>query len=109
VTGATAGSKVHWPTLGMKAPEARSERNQKTTWKDFLNRHWEIDCGGDFFTTEVWTSEGPTCFLVLFFIDLYTRKVEIAGIASRANGLWMSQVGRRATDWWTGFSTASAF
>jgi putative transposase len=29
---------------------------------------------------------------------LETRRVEIAGIASRANGLWMSQVGRRATD-----------
>jgi hypothetical protein len=29
---------------------------------------------------------------------LETRRVEIAGIASRANGLWMSQVSRRATE-----------
>jgi len=29
---------------------------------------------------------------------LETRRVEIAGIASRANGLWMGQVGGRATD-----------
>ena len=37
-------------------------------------------------------------FLVLFLIDLSTRRVEIAGIASAANGLWMSQIGRRVTD-----------
>jgi hypothetical protein len=52
----------------------------------------------DFFTTGVWTSKGLTRYMVLFFIDLSTRKIAIAGIASRANGLWMSQVGRKATD-----------
>jgi hypothetical protein len=35
--------------------------------------------------------------MVLFFIDLATRKVEIGGIATVANGLWMSQIGRSAT------------
>jgi len=35
---------------------------------------------------------------VLFFIDLSTRKVEIAGIAQVANGLWMSQIARNLTD-----------
>jgi len=52
----------------------------------------------DFFTAEVWTARGLKRFLVLFSIDLSTRKVEIAGIASGANPLWMSQIGRRATD-----------
>jgi hypothetical protein len=33
-----------------------------------------------------------------FFIDLATRRVEIAGIASAANGLWMSQIGRNHKD-----------
>jgi putative transposase len=37
-------------------------------------------------------------FLVLFFIDLSTRRVEIAGVASHANGLWMSHIGRNVTD-----------
>ena len=36
--------------------------------------------------------------IVLFFIDLSTRKVEIAGIAQVANGLWMSQIARNLTD-----------
>jgi hypothetical protein len=37
-------------------------------------------------------------FRSLFFIELSTRKVQIAGIASTANGLWMSQIGRNLTD-----------
>lgn len=44
----------------------------------------------NFFTVEAWTREGLTRFLVLFLIDLPTRRVEIAGLAKRANGLWMS-------------------
>ncbi len=52
----------------------------------------------DFFTVEVWTRRGLQQFVVLFFIELSTRKVEIAGIAADANGLWMSQIGRNLTD-----------
>lgn len=47
---------------------------------------------------EVRTWRGLRRVLVLFFIDLGTRKVEIAGVASVANGLWMSQIGRNLTD-----------
>ena len=35
---------------------------------------------------------------MLFFMELSTRKVEIAGIASATSGLWMSQIGRNLTD-----------
>jgi hypothetical protein len=48
------------------------ERNRKTTWKQFLKRHWELIVAADFFTTEVWTSKGLSRYLVLFFIDLST-------------------------------------
>ena len=50
------------------------DRNRKTTWKEFLRHHWELMVAADFFTTEVWTSKGLTRYLVLFFIDLSTRK-----------------------------------
>jgi hypothetical protein len=52
----------------------------------FLNRYWELIA--DFFTVEVWTGRGFQRFDVLFFIELSTRKVEIAGvrIRSTANG-----------------------
>lgn len=78
--------------------EPAPERSLKTTWEEFLAQHWELIVAADFFTVEVWTARGLKRLLVLFFIDLSTRKVEIAGIASSANGLWMSHIGRRATD-----------
>jgi putative transposase len=78
--------------------EPAPERHRKTTWKEFLTRHWELIVAADFFTVEVWTRRGLQRFIVLFFLDLSTRQVEIAGIASTANGLWMSQIGRNVTD-----------
>jgi transposase InsO family protein len=78
--------------------EPAPERNRKTTWKEFLAHPWELIVAADFFTVEVWTKRGLQRFIVLFFIDLCTREVEIAGMAATANGLWMSQVGRNVTD-----------
>jgi putative transposase len=52
---------------------------------------------------EVWTSSGLTRFIVLFFMDLSTRRVQIGGIARSVNGLWMAQIGRNLTDAVDGF------
>ena len=52
----------------------------------------------DFFTVEVWTAKGLQRFLVLFLIDLSSRRVQIAGISAEANGLWMGQIARNLTD-----------
>ncbi len=78
--------------------EPAPERNRKTTWKEFLRRHWELIAAADFFTVEVWTRRGLQRFFVLFFIELSSRRVQIAGIAPRPDGLWMSQIGRNLTD-----------
>jgi len=83
--------------------EPAPERNRKTTWKEFLLRHWEVLVAADFFTIEVWTRKGLTRYVVLFLIDLSTRRVEIAGIAAQANGLWMAQVARNLSDDVDGF------
>src|SRR5436853_3234310 len=83
--------------------EPAPERSRKTTWKEFLNRHWDQIVASDFFTIEVWTPTGLHRFVVLFFIELSTRRVEIGGIASRANGLWMAQIARNLTDGVDGF------
>jgi hypothetical protein len=48
-------------------------------------------------------------FVVLFFIDLSTRKVEIAGIAQMANGLWMDQIARNLTDAEQGILTGKRY
>src|SRR5262249_17769610 len=109
--GAIDESRVRYPILDTSLPAARSlrfwndtgwsrapERSRKTTWKEFLSRHWEMIVATDFFTVEVWTRRGLQRFMVLFFIDLSTRRVEVAGIAQAANGLWMSQIARNLTD-----------
>ena len=73
-------------------------RERKTTWKEFLTQHWELIVAADFFSVEAWTGRGLQRFLILFFMELSTRRVEIAGIASHADGLCMSQIGRNLTD-----------
>ena len=77
--------------------EPAPERSRKTTWKEFLTQHWELIAAADFFTIEAWTRRGLQRFVVLFFLDLSARKLEIVGIAAHANGLWMSQIGRNLT------------
>src|SRR5215831_4816995 len=37
--------------------EPAPERSRKTTWKEFLNRHWQQIVAIDFFTIEVWTTD----------------------------------------------------
>src|SRR5215813_2450646 len=83
--------------------EPAPERNRQTTWKEFLRRHWSQIMATDFFTIEVWTCTGLKRFTVLFFIDLSTRRVEIDGISSSADGLWMAQIARNLTDALDGF------
>src|SRR6516164_2938820 len=83
--------------------EPAPERSRKTTWKEFLTRHWEQIVASDFFTIEVWTPTGLKRFLVLFFMELSTRQVEIGGVASKANGLWMAQIARNVSDEVDGF------
>ncbi len=72
--------------LGRHGIEPAPERSRKTTWKEFLSRHWDLMVAADFFTVEVWTKRGLQRFMVLFLIELSTRKVEIAGLAAGATG-----------------------
>jgi putative transposase len=83
--------------------EPAPERSRKTTWEEFLLRHWEVLVAADFFTSEVWTRKGLTRYVVLFVIELSTRRVEICGVASQVNGLWMAQVARNLSDDTEGF------
>ena len=89
--------------------EPAPERGRKTTGKEFLSRHGELIVTTDFFTVEVWTRRGLQRFPVLFLIKLSTRKVEIAGIAPEASGLWMSQIARNLTDAEAGILTGKRY
>src|SRR5437867_22679 len=89
--------------------EPAPERSRRTTWKEFLTRHWEQILATDFFTVEVWTCTGLQRFIVLFFMDLSTRRVELGGIARSPNGFWMSQIARNLTDAVDGFFMGKRF
>jgi transposase InsO family protein len=79
------------------------DRSHRTTWKEFLKRHWNQIVATDFFTIEVWTRKGLQRFVVLFFLEVSTRRVEVAGVATRPDGLWMTQIARNLTDGVDGF------
>lgn len=85
------------------------ERVKRTTWTEFLKIHWDVLAATDFFTVDVWTDRGLTRFAVLFIIDLSTRRVEIAGIASEPDSAWMRQVSRNVTDACDGCLTGKRF
>jgi len=73
------------------------ERGKRTTWSQFLKAHWNVLAAADFFTVEVWGPRGLVTFYVFFLIELATRRIEIAGIASSPNEAWMLQIGRNLT------------
>src|SRR5215469_544064 len=96
--GHTAAPSTIADILRRNGIEPAPERSCKTSWKEFLTQHWELIVAADFFTVDVWTGKGLRRFIVLFFIELSTRRVEIGGISPVANGLWMSQIARNLTD-----------
>jgi putative transposase len=67
-------------------------------WKTFLKAHWGAIAAADFFSVEVLTVGGLVRYLVLFVLDLKTRRVHIAGIVHSPDGAWMAQIARNLTD-----------
>ena len=83
--------------------EPAPERLKHMPWAKFLRMHWGGLAAADFFTVEVWTKVGLIRYMVLFVIDLPTRRVEIAGISLVPNGLWTEQIARNLVDDMAGF------
>jgi len=76
---------------------------RRTSWRVFLNAHWNQLAATDFFTAEVWTAKGLTTHYVLYIIDLATWRVHLAGITTTPNEAFMLQVARNLTDVVDGF------
>jgi transposase InsO family protein len=68
-----------------------------TSWQTFLNAHWEVIAGADFFTTEVWTWQGLVTYYTVFVIELASRRVQILGSTPYPEALFMQQVVRTLT------------
>ena len=73
-------------------------RGKHTKWSTFLKSHWKILVASDFFSVEVWRLSGLTTYYVLFFIQLSSRIVKIAGVTINPDESWMKQMGRNMTD-----------
>jgi len=73
------------------------ERKTTTTWKEFIRTHLDVLVATDFFTAEVWTLGGLVTYYVLFFLQLSSRQVHVAGVTPHPNEAWMMQVARHMT------------
>jgi putative transposase len=79
------------------------ERDAHTRWSTFLKAHWECLTATDFLSVEVFTLKGLVTHYVLFFIDIASRSVNVAGITPHPDGSWMAQIARNITDVSDGF------
>lgn len=49
-------------------------------WAEFIKSHLAVTAATDFFTAEVMTPRGLVTYYVLFFIEIGSRRVHLAGI-----------------------------
>jgi putative transposase len=64
------------------------------TWDEFLKRHAQTLWSCDFFSKKVFTMRGLVEVFVLFFIQVGTRCVHIAGMTANPDRQWMMQQAR---------------
>lgn len=83
--------------------EPAPERDRHTRWSTFLKAHWECLTATDFLSVEVHTLKGLVTYYLLFFIDIASRSVHVAGITPHPDNRWMTQIARNVTDTEDGF------
>ena len=83
--------------------EPTPERKRQTTWKSFLQSHWDVLAAIDFTTIEVWTKHGLVTFYLLFVMELHTRRVHWVGCTTSPHEDWMTQAARELTNFEDGF------
>jgi hypothetical protein len=99
---ANVGSTISDTTVGnvlkQHGIEPAPDRKRQTTWKTFIQSHWDVLAAIDFTTIEVWTQGGlVTCYL-LFVMEVATRRVHFAGCTPNPDATWMKQIGKNLTD-----------
>jgi putative transposase len=70
-------------------------RRGATSWSAFLRRQATSTLACDFFTVETLSLRR---FYVLFFIELESRRVHLAGCTTNPTGTWVTQQARNLTD-----------
>ncbi len=78
--------------------EPSPQRGLRTPWSVFLKAHWRALVATDFLTVEIWSWHGLVTHYILFFIEVASRKVLIAGMTTNPNEGWMLQMARNQLD-----------
>lgn len=73
-------------------PAAPERVRQSSTWRTFLRQHQHQLLACDFFTVE--TLRLQTLY-VLFFIEIGTRRIDLAGCTARPTTQWVTQQARQ--------------
>ena len=68
------------------------ERRKGSNWRTFLRHYQQQMLACDFFTIETATSK---TLYVLFFIELWSRQVHLAGCTEHPNAIWVTQQARQ--------------
>jgi len=89
--------------------EPAPERDAHTRWSTFLKAHWECLVATDFLSVEVCTIKGLVTQYILFFIDIASRSVHIAGVTPHSDNAWMTQIARNIADVDGGFLRGSRY
>ena len=98
--GITIGASTVWTILKNAGIDPAPARN-KESWTTFLTRQAAGIFACDFFTLDTTMLRR---YYVLFFIELDTRRVHLAGITRNPTGAWTTQAARNLTMRTTGRS-----
>lgn len=92
VLGIRLAASTVW-TILKKAEIEPAPKRAEASWTEFLRQQASsiLECECDFFTVD--TLFGKR-FYVLFFIELATRRVHLAGITTNPDGRWVTQQAR---------------
>ena len=69
-------------------------KHGEDTWDAFITRHAATLWSCDFFTKRIWTLRGVVEIHVLFFLNVQTRRVHIAGLTTHPDRAWVAQQAR---------------
>ena len=75
-----------------RLPPAPQRRGRGSTWRHFLDHHQDQLLACDFFTVE---TRCLRTVYVLFFVELSTRRVHLAGCTAHPTAAWVTQQARQ--------------
>jgi putative transposase len=105
------GHRVARSTIAkvLKEHGLKPSPDRPMSWTTFVRSHAHLIAAADFFVTEAWTVRGLVRHFTLFFVDISTRRVHIAGTTTSPTSAWMEQMARNVTDCDTGVLREKSF